>query len=474
MKTFHKEIKNAAYFIIVCMIGMPLAFAGQNIIPKIKTVKTTNFSQIEVHDTIHLTVSKGRLLSLPARASKVLVANPDIASFQMPSSTNIFVFANEPGTTTLYALDNQDRVILATHIIAGFDLESLTEQINTEIVGADVKLLSSTENGILVRGSVQTPQQAKQVIDAITAYTGGDSDVSSSGGGNANRGGNNGGGSNSSVRIVNQLHVKLSAQINISVRIVEVSRSLDTELGFSWESLLDNGKYFIRNTSSALFDASTGIFSSDSVSNALAGGASGNLGGVLSALSTNGLASILAEPNLTAMSGETAGFAAGGEVPIVMITNNTTSIDFKQYGVIMRMTPTLLSPNRISLHIAPEVSDLSDDGAIELEGTKIPAFKVRRADTTVELASGQSFALAGMLRSGQNLTVNGVPGLRNIPILGHLFESSSNEKEETELVIIATAYVVTPTNAGDLQVPGKGIKTLDNAMPKKASAGYLF
>ena len=255
-----------------------------------------------------------------------------------------------------------------------------------------------------------------------------------------------------------------------------MARSLSSQLGFSWEALLDNGNSFIRNTGTSLFDATTGVFSGSTVTNAMAGGVShsGKLAGVLTALSSNGMASILAEPNLTAMSGETAGFAAGGEVPIIITTNNNITIDYKQYGVIMRMTPTLLSPNRISLHIAPEVSDLSDDGAVELAGNVIPAFKVRRADTTVELASGQSFALAGMLRSNANQTVDGVPGLRNIPMLGRLFESESNEKEETELVIIATAYVVSPTQAGELQTPGKGIKPLDNSIPEKASAGYLF
>jgi pilus assembly protein CpaC len=468
MKTFHKG--NRQFFVVVALVSTLAgqAYAQQNEQKSgQKSIRTNNsqrqdFSQIPVNSTVRLTVNKGKLLALPKRASKVLIANPEIVSFQMPSSNNIFVFANKPGTTTLYALDSQDKVILATHLQAGFDLPALTKQINSEISGAKVKLLNSTENGIIVRGSVQTPQQAKRVIDAIGAYTAGDTE------------GKQGGGPGEKVRVVNQLNVVLSAQINISVRIVEVARSLSSQFGFSWEALLDNGRYFIRNTGSSLFDATSGAFTGSSVTNALAGGVSGDLGGVLSALSSNGLASILAEPNLTAMSGETAGFAAGGEVPVVIINNNSTTIDYKQYGVIMRMTPTLLSPNRISLHIAPEVSDLSDEGAVELEGTTIPAFKVRRADTTVELASGQSFALAGMLRSSVNQTVDGVPGLRHIPILGHLFESESNDKQETELVIIATAYVVTPTSAGALQVPGKGIKPMDNAMPAQASAGYLF
>jgi pilus assembly protein CpaC len=156
------------------------------------------------------------------------------------------------------------------------------------------------------------------------------------------------------------------------------------------------------------------------------------------------------------------------------MNNNQVTIDYKQYGVIMRMTPTLLSPNRISLHVAPEVSDLSDDGAVDLQGFTIPAFKVRRADTTVELASGQSFALAGMLRSNVGQSNTGVPGLKNIPGLGRLFETETSTQEDTELVIIATAYVVEPTAPGELQNPGRGIRSMDAVLPTVATAGYLF
>lgn len=174
------------------------------------------------------------------------------------------------------------------------------------------------------------------------------------------------------------------------------------------------------------------------------------------------------------MSGESAAFAAGGEVPIVIITNNNVQIDFKSYGVILRMTPTLLSANRISLHIAPEVSELTEDGAVTLQGISIPALKVRRADTTVELASGQSFALAGMLRSTQAQTVSGVPGLSSIPLFGRLFEHEVSAKAETELVILVTANVVDPVAANELQVPGQGLSGIDDLLPQQASIGYLY
>lgn len=435
--------------------------------------------QVKETQSLALNVRQGRLLSLPREVASVLVADPTVASFQLPSPRNLFVFAQGAGTTTLYALDRDNNVVAAIKLHATYDLDALSKLVAAEVPDSHVEFGPASSDGLVVRGSVKTPQQAKQVIRAVKAYLGDDDDSGSGGGqggGQGGQGGGQGGAGGQSPRVINQLKVELSAQVNISVRIVEVSRSLSTDLGLDWDLALGNGKYTFRNGTS-LFDSATGAFIPDAVDNAVAGfnhTGSNPAAGILNALTSDGMATILAEPNLTAMSGETAGFAAGGEVPIVVITNNNVSIDYKQYGVIMRMTPTLLSPNRISLHIAPEVSDLSDDGAVMLEGNQIPAFRVRRADTTVELSSGQSFALAGMLRSNTDHTVTGVPGLRNIPGLGRLFESSSESHEDTELVIIATAYVVQPTQADELQVPGRGITTLDATLPVQASAGYLF
>lgn len=430
-------------------------------------------TQVQANETVELTVRQGRLLQLPAYAANVLVADPAIASFQIPSPGNVFVYAKGAGSTTLYALDGNDQVISAITLNSHYDLAALSKQIAEEVPGSQVEFGPSSGNGLIVRGHVRTPQQAKQVIDAVQAYVGAETDGAGGGGG----GGAGGGAGGDSPRIVNQLKVELSAQVNISVRIVEVSRSMTTSLGLNWDVALKDGNYFFRSGAS-LFDATTGAFTGGTVTNAVAGGVrtrgSLTVGGLLTALSEDGLATVLAEPNLTAMSGETAGFAAGGEVPIVIMNNNQVTIDYKQYGVIMRMTPTLLSPNRISLHVAPEVSDLSDDGAVDLQGFTIPAFKVRRADTTVELASGQSFALAGMLRSNVGQSNTGVPGLKNIPGLGRLFETETSTQEDTELVIIATAYVVEPTAPGELQNPGRGIRSMDAVLPTVATAGYLF
>ncbi|MEI7237622.1 MULTISPECIES: type II and III secretion system protein family protein [Pectobacterium] len=439
------------------------------------TTLAAGVSVAPVTDEVHLTVHQGRLLQLNELPDSVLVADPNIASFELPSPGNLFVYAKSVGTTTLYAMDENGNVINAIRLVSEHDLKALGERMKREFPGADIQLEASIPSGVIVRGSVDTPQDAKRVIDSIQAY------ISASAGGGGQGGGGGGerlpGSSESSGKVINQLKIKTPSQINIQVRVVEVSRKLTSELGFNWAASLSTGSGNMSAGSGSrlnLFNATTGRFSNPTDSGFLNFGRS-RLSGLLTAMNQQGMATVLAEPNLTAMSGETAAFAAGGEVPIVLITNNSVSIDYKSYGVILRMTPTLLSANRISLHIAPEVSELTDVGSVQLEGgSRIPALTVRRADTTVELASGQSFALAGMLRSAGSQTINGVPGLSSVPMFGRLFESEATSQEETELVIIATAYVVEPVNAGDLQTPGQGVKMLDSSMPRSASIGYLY
>lgn len=454
------------------------------------TALPASLQKIAPTGEIVLHVREGQLLKLKSDAAKVLVADPRIASFQVPSPNNIFVFAQSVGTTTLYALDAQDRVIAAIRVVAEHDLSTLRAQILRSVPGAEIELEPSLNNRIIVRGNVRTPIEARQIVDQVQAYLDGVS-AGAQGGGARGAGGTREG-------VINQLKVELSSQINIQVRVVEVSRTLSHELGFDWAATLNSGSgaWGIMTGSGArgfapatqtinpsLFDSVTGknfssLIPGRTTSTFAAGGMTTRgrftMGGLISALSAEGFASVLAEPNLTAMSGESAAFAAGGEVPIVIITNNNVQIDFKSYGVILRMTPTLLSANRISLHIAPEVSELTEDGAVTLQGISIPALKVRRADTTVELASGQSFALAGMLRSTQAQTVSGVPGLSSIPLLGRLFEHEVSAKDETELVILVTANVVDPVAASELQVPGQGLAGIDDLLPPQAPIGYLY
>jgi pilus assembly protein CpaC len=180
--------------------------------------------------------------------------------------------------------------------------------------------------------------------------------------------------------------------------------------------------------------------------------------GALDLAETNGLVTTLAEPNLTALSGETASFLAGGEFPIVTSSNNGTSVEYKSYGVSLAFTPTVLEGGRISMRVRPEVSQLTSQGAVRVGGIEIPALTTRRTETTVELGSGQSFMISGLLQNGGNNSVDRTPFLGSLPILGALFRSKSFRRNETELVVVVTPYLVRPVNAGEIALPTDGFR----------------
>ena len=182
---------------------------------------------------------------------------------------------------------------------------------------------------------------------------------------------------------------------------------------------------------------------------------------MLDALDSEGLITIMAEPNLTALSGQTASFLAGGEFPIPVAqssTTNTITVEFKSFGIALDFTPTVLSNNRISLMVRPEVSQIDTNYSVTIDGTNIPGLSVRRVQTTVELASGQSFAIGGLLQDNMTETLSRFPGLGSIPVLGKLFSSQNYQNNKSELVVIVTAYIVRPTNGQALHTPLQSLK----------------
>jgi pilus assembly protein CpaC len=250
--------------------------------------------------------------------------------------------------------------------------------------------------------------------------------------------------------------------------VAEVSRQVIKEFGINWDAVFETGDLLFgfatgrpafgaagsnfrgpTNAGGGVPDLAFGSFTpGDNVVNT-----------AIDALAQEGLVNVLAEPNLTALSGETASFLAGGEFPIPVATdNNDITIEFKEFGIQLAFTPTVLSGNRISLRVRPEVSELSQDGSIEINGLTIPALKTRRAETTVELGSGQSFAIGGLLSSDVQNAVSKTPGIGDLPVLGTLFRSTAFRRNETELVIIVTPYLVRPVDEPVLAIPNDGYK----------------
>jgi len=249
--------------------------------------------------------------------------------------------------------------------------------------------------------------------------------------------------------VTNRLTVTSATQISLHVRIAEMSRSVSRELGINWQALQGLGKYAVIGLATS--NPVTAVAAAPSILTAAYADRNFSLSAVIDALAQDNLVHLLAEPNLTTMSGEPASFLVGGEFPIpISQQNNAISVVFKQYGINLSFVPTVMSDDRINIHVRPEVSQLSNQGAVQIGGANtsisIPALTVRRADTTVEVGSGDSFAIAGLLQETVTHGANAIPWLGELPILGALFRSDSFQRNETELVIIVTPYIVRPVS----------------------------
>ena len=315
---------------------------------------------------------------------------------------------------------------------SAFAAGEIQGSINRALPGASVSA-QAWPNGIAMTGQVATPADAERASRLAHAYL-------------AEKG-----------TLDNRLAVASPVQVNLRVRIAEMSRTLTRELGVNWQALGNIGRYgavgfATANTLATLASSASrvsGAYAKSGPRNAFT-----DINATIDALSQDQLVHVLAEPNLTALSGETASFLVGGEFPIpIAQENNSISVEFKQYGISLAFVPTVIGGDRIVLRVRPEVSQLTDQGAVQLgngnTSVQIPAITVRRADTTVDLGSGQSFAIAGLLQQGQSITGLGLPFLGDIPILGALFRSSSFQHNETELVIIVTPYIVRPVSNPD-------------------------
>lgn len=384
--------------------------------------------------TLTLRVSEGKLMTLPAPAHQIFVADPTIANVQVPDVHHIFVFGKRAGRTTLDVLGANGATLRSLTIDVRNQTAPIQQLIEATPAGQKIDV-GDAANGISLTGSAPTPAAAA-AASRIAAENAPDK-----------------------ATIDDRIKVRGSVQVNLRVRIAEVSRTITKQLGINWNALMRVGSFQY-----GLFTGRT-LFSGGALSGfnsflpatplqgagqpgSIIGGfntSGGGINGVIDALAEEGLVTILAEPNLTAISGETASFLAGGEFPIpVSQALGVTTIEFKSYGVSLSFVPTVMSGSHISLHVKPEVSEISSQGAITVSGLSIPALTVRRADTTIELGSGQSFAIAGLLQNNDSSDIQRFPGLGDLPVLGALFRSTSFQRNESELLIIVTPYIVQP------------------------------
>jgi len=391
--------------------------------------------------TLSLEIQKGTAIKLPGAAATVFVASPDIADVQVKSPTMIYVFAKKPGETVLYAVDDQDRVLLNTIVSVTSPISRMKMQLDALHPGNGIQFDNQGETIVLsgVSRSAVDADDARRIALA-----------------NVN---------NAANKVINNIRIEAPNQVQLKVKVAEVHREALKRIGVNWQNIA-SGSVGVAPLVGTALSGGFAVATQQSIggpASAIARITSGNFDALIDFLATQNQATVLAEPNLVAMSGETANFLAGGEIPVIAPQAGTLSgafsVTYKPYGISLSFTPTIVG-DRINLKVAPEVSQVSTVGALSVPLTPtstvtVPAVQTRRASTTVELGSGQSFAIAGLLMRQSQDDIRKMPWLGDVPVLGTLFKSDAYQRQETELVIIITPYFVEPTS-GRLQTPMSG------------------
>lgn len=406
---------------------------------------------------VQLSVGEGQMVNLPRNVANVCTSNPKVADLYVNGPRQLNVFGKEMGDATVIATAADGSVVYGANVRVSQNLGSVNEMMRQAMPESNVSVTTIGQVAI-INGTVATPEDATQAQQLVRAML--------------NPGVKEG--DPLLVVPINRLKVATPLQVTLKVRIAEINRSVlkkfgvnllatDPTSGFKFGVAQGQGIYLpnpanpssgqvpavLRSILGSTFSGSGKLFGLDILSS-------------LDIAANDGLVTLLAEPNLTAVSGETASFLAGGEFPIpVAQALGSVVIEYKQYGVGLAFTPIVLGDGRISMRVRPEVSELSNEGSITLNGFNVPALTTRRAETTVELGSGQSFMIAGLLRNTATNSIDKAPFLGDIPILGALFRSTQFKKQETELVVIVTPYLVRPVS-GQMATPVDGYRVPDD------------
>jgi len=400
---------------------------------------------------LSLTISTSKTIRMRTRFSRALVANKDIADVLPLTDQSIYILGKKIGSTHVTILDSEDKLLRVLEVEVTYDLTGLRKNLDRSVPDHEIRV-QTINGGILLTGTAHDAVTLKRAVDIAERYAPG--------------------------QVTNSLSVRAPQQVMLEVRFLEANRSAARDLGVRWDVALKR------------FDALTGIGGLPSnnvpfgvfITRLLSpGGDKANA--IIEALEERGLVRRLAEPNLVALSGDTASFLAGGEFPFPVPQGGVSSavtIEFKKFGVGIAFTPTVLSNGLINLKIEPEVSDIDaalglrvagggdDDDAVTSNGLLVPGLTVRRVNTTVELRDGQSFAIAGLLNTKHRKLQRQLPWLGQLPVLGTLFRSASYEKEESDLVIIVTPRLVQPS------APGTRLATpLDQSLPSNDRDFFL-
>jgi pilus assembly protein CpaC len=398
-----------------------LLLSAAAIVPAPPAARAQSFELVQPQEetVVDLVVGTGQLIRVDQEFSSLFVANPDVADIEVKSPRLMYLTGVGVGETTLFAVDDDDNVLMSSKIRVTHNLGALRAGIARIAPGQKVSV-ATVDQSLVLTGEVGTADEATNVLQVASQFV------------------------DDPARVVNRMTVAAPNQVNLAVRIAEVARNVDRQLGIRWSASSgfgNGGRIGVIGGGGTTGDGSY------SIGVGLTRG-SFSIDVLLQALSEEGLVTIMAEPNLTARSGEPARFLAGGEYPYSTTSDNGTNIEFKDFGIGLSFTPTVLAGNQISLKVATEVSEL--DFA---KNPTMPSLNTRRAETTVDLASGQSFAIAGLMQNSSSQSASRMPGMGTIPVLGALFRSNAFKRGQSELVIIVTPVVVKPTTGRGIATP---------------------
>jgi pilus assembly protein CpaC len=399
-----------------------------------------------------LGVGKSAVIDLPRDVKDVLVADPKIANAVIRSPQRAYIIGSGVGQTNVVFFDADGQQIAAYDIAIKRDLNGVRAALKQLLPGAAIQA-EGIGDSVMLTGSVATPVEAQQAGDVVARLTGG------------------------ADKVVNSIVVRSRDQVMLKVTVAEVQRSIIKQLGIDLSANMNYGTSVVNFNNANPFTANNGPLTA----NSLVGSAINKAGvptvtATLRAMESAGVVHTLAEPNLTAISGESATFISGGEFPIPTgVTCQTTTagaigqcvqtVSFKKFGISLNFTPVVLTEGRISLRVMTEVSEVSLDNALQggAGGTTIPSVKTRRAETTLEIPSGGSLAMAGLIQEQTKQAINGMPGVDQIPLFGQLFRSQDFVRNQTELMVIVTPYVVRAVAQKELSRPDDGFAPASDA-----------
>ena len=390
--------------------------------------------------SIRIAKGKPRTIKTNAAFYEIVIGDPDIANVNPLTDDSFYVLGNNLGTTGIALFDENKQLVGTVDIEVTLDTDRLASTIRDSVPGGEDIKVSSANGRVVLSGSAND-QVAADKASKIASNFSGEEDV------------------------INSVNISSSQQVQLNVRFVEINRQVGQELGTKIGVEYLNGSGGIGFNSNP--SSSTNVPAAEIIGGLLSGGFSIDV--AIKALEERGVARRLAEPNLIARSGQKASFLAGGEFPIpISEEDGKITVDYKKYGVSLDFTPTVLADGLISLDIQPEVSSIDASASYSLGNISIPGFVVRRAQTSIDLKSGQSFMMAGLLQSENNMNQQRVPGLGKLPILGPLFTSKAYQRRETDLVIIVTPYLVKPID------PSKKLATPTDGTVAASNVDYFL